>query len=87
MHRHFRKIDFLISFHNFDSEIKIMRFHIFLGSEIVRGPTGRGTFEAKEPAVYCKEPRALRQEQGAGVGLCVLVLLREKGAADAQPGI
>ena len=64
-----------------------MRFHVFLGSEIERGAAGRRTFEAKEPTVHCEEPRALRQEPRAGVGLCVLGLLREKGAADTQPGI
>ena len=64
-----------------------MKFFIFLGSKIERGATGRRTFEAKEPAVHCEEPRALRPEPRAGVGLCVLGLLREKGAADTQPGI
>lgn len=64
-----------------------MKFHLFLGSEIERGAAGCGTFETEKPAVYCEEHRALRQEQGAGVSLRVLVLLREKGQTGQQPGL
>ena len=64
-----------------------MKFHLFLGSEIERGAAGCGTFETEKPAVYCEEHRALRQEQGAGVSLRVLVLLREEGQTGQQPGI
>ena len=85
MHHHSRKIDFLISFHNSDARARLTRF--FPGSETKRGAAGRGAVEAEEQTIHREEPRALRQEQGAGVSLRVLVLLREEGEANAGPGL
>ena len=85
MHHHIRKIDFLISFHNSDARARLTRF--FPGSETERGAAGLGSVEAEEQTVHREEPRALRQEQGAGVSLRVLVLLREEGQTGQQPGI
>ena len=87
MHHHSRKIDFLISFHNSDARARLTRFHLSPGSETERGAAGRRSVEAEEQTVHREEPRALRQEQGAGVSLSVLVLLREEGEAGAGPGL